>query len=271
MVELCNGIIGQNVCGINTCTHCDGWDYQSGDDYAVLSDGNRFEFDIFEKDVDLIEFTMQAIADRFAVRYPNAAPYRDYFYNNVKSLYDSLEDNCLPKLTDMDIDYFIDVEMSEFMTDRAADAVCEGYEGDKKAKQGCLEYLADNNEPELLLRIINGEFAAIDEVQIGVNDLLGEKVFNDGDFVWVAESFITGGAHYAPEVETEVFGNLEKAKLFMEEMMVEAYGDFKSNYDDDELTTEKSDNGLQYRVDARPDGYLEDSWIGTINRKRINN
>lgn len=268
MVGLCNGIIGQNVCGINTSVNIDGWDYQSGDNYAVLSDGNRWEFDIFEKEVDLVEFTMQAIADRFAERYPNAAPYRECFYNSVKSLYDSLEDNCLPRLTDKDIDYFIDVNMFDFLMDRAADAVCEGYEGDDKALSSCFEYLSCNYEPELMLRIFGGELAAVDEVQNGVNEMFGEKIFSEGGFVWVAESFITGGACYAPMVETCVFSNLDSAKRFMDKEMTNMYGNFKSVYDDGILTTEKSDDGLEYNVTA----YNEcccDAWVGTISRKRV--
>lgn len=263
MCDECSKIVGQN-CSLNSTTKTTYWTCEVAEYYATCSNGNQIEFEIIEKDIELREFIIHTITNRVVERYADTKCYYDVIYDSIDSLDASLIDGCLPKMTTKEIDHYIDCELFEFMSNRAADIVCENQKSDY-TKQVTIDYIESNCKFDVLAQILNYELSAIDEIQLGVNEVEGEDIFYK-EYVYVYKSSWDDGKLFVRNEEIKIFKNHAAAYKFMEEDQEVSFSKFAKCYGNVAVTLEKDENKALVYVN---DGCIEDLWKGTITKMYV--
>lgn len=262
MLEECSKIVGEEITKLhNNYVTKDGmWDVTTADYYATLSNGNKIEFEIFERSVDLKDFVINAIIDKVIEIDPNCKDYREIIADTL----DSFGEINLPKMVNSEINHFVETELDTAMACRAADALNIGYDDDD-VHSVAFDYLEGNRGFSIMAKIINGEQATIDEIKTDINKVEKREIFKLGNYVWVAKSHTDEGEIFSREEEIKVFDadSYDSALKYMQEEYNTAQTIFLENgYDD---------------IGMRNDGELfqvfcdHDCWEGTLTKVCVEN
>lgn len=263
MCDECTEIVGQH-CSLNSTTKTTYWDCEVAEYYAICSNGNKIEFEIIEKDIELREFIIHTIADRVVELNEVTNCYYDVIYDSIDNLDASLIDGCLPKMTTKEIDHYIYCELFEFMSNRAADIVCENQKSDYM-RQVTIDYIENNCKFDSLVRILNYDLSSIDEIKLGVNEVEGEEIFHK-EYVYVYKSSWDDGRYFDSDESINIFKNHAAAVKCMEEDQERVVDTFNQMYSTKDITIEKNEDKTLVYV---KDGCIEDLWIGTITKMYV--
>lgn len=259
MIGLCNEIVGENICALDTSAKNKYWDFTSGTYYATLSNGNTIEFEIFEKEIDMYYVMVNHIADRVCEMYSACKPYRDLIYKHLLS-FNSDE---LSFSTIADIDHFIDNDFKKYLAEVVAEVLMPCNDN-SDFHYVCSDYLVGSRGLSVMLGIINNEKDAIDDVKEDINKTTNLPIFKT-DFVWVFESYWDDGMNFSRKIQIKIFKDFNNAR----KAMMDEYKNIISNvlpkfYDiDDVCHTETEDTCKVY------DNHVNDMWVGKIFKKYI--
>lgn len=263
MLDICSNIVGEH-CVLNTTMETsNGWNFVAGMDYATCSNGNKVEFEIFEEEINMREFMLHEIANYVCCMYADCNNY----YNTILDCLDYFSIDCLPIMTDDEIKHFIDTELEERLTKRAAAKIVSGYDNDFQDKyfQVTADYLEGNRGLSVMLAVINGEEDAIEDVQKEINKEQGKDVFKM-DYVWVCKSVWYDGTNFDRGENIMVYRSHDSAAAAMTKIYNEVIEVFSGQYIGEEITYWYDDDVYQVKMD---DGGNYDLWEGTLTKQYI--
>lgn len=237
-----------------------GYDVWKGNDYVIISDGNKVEYEIKQTTMDMIEMQEETITDEVIVMYPACKSYRSVIMETIKSF----GVNELPFFNTKDIRYFIDNEVEEALAMRAAQIIVSGYDNDFQDKyfQVTADYLEGNRGLSVMLSVINGEEDAIEDVKREINKEQGKDVFKM-DYVWVCKSVWYDGTNFDRCENTMVYRSHDSAADAMTKIYNDVIEVFNGQYIGEEITYWYDDDVYQVKMD---DGVNYDLWEGRISK-----
>lgn len=214
------------------------------------------------------EDMINAVVERIVERYVNTKQYSDVFYNNIKSLDESLINGCLPaSMSQHDIDEYIDSALSDFMARRAADVLMddENLTSIEDADDIVVNYLSESSFATLA-RIINNDVNQIDGIKKDIDNMCsadGFVIFYK-EYVWVYKSYWNDGRNFEKAECIKIFKNYDAACMTMESTMEDVINTFRTCYNEKEIITYQKDNLFQV-IDEN----LHDVWEGTLTKQYI--
>ena len=261
MIRLCNEIVGIDMCAINSTAKNNFWDFEAGYCYATISCGNKIEFEIIEKEIDMFAIMVNRILNRICETNVGCNSYRDIIRTQLMSYGKS--DLAFGTLEE--IDHFIDYDFEQHLADVAAEVLMP-YSTDLVAHYVCAGYLEGNRGMNIMLAIINNEDGTINEVKEEINASQDEPIFKT-DFVWVYESNWNEGMNLQKEVKIKVFKEFSNAHHAMmdEYENVIAYI-MPQFYHPEDVVCEVCNDSMSCKV---YDNHVNDMWVGTIYKKYI--
>lgn len=261
MIELCNEMVGENICALDTSAQNKYWEFVSGTYYATLSNGNKWEFEIFEKEIDTYHIMVNLIAERICEVNIGCRPYIDIIRTQLMSYGRS----DLSFGTINDIDHFIDYDFEQHLADAAAEVLMPLSE-DAGVHYVCSGYLEGNRGMSIMLGILNNEEETINEVKEDINASQDEPVFKT-DFVWVFESNWNEGMNLQKEVNIKVFKEFSNAHAMMEDEYENVVHYIMPQfYHPEDIVSEICNDDTCCKV---YDNHVNDMWVGKIYKKYI--
>lgn len=260
MLEECSKIVGEEINELHNdyITEDGMWYITSDNYYATLSNGNKIEFEIFERVIDLKDYLITEIADKVVTLYPDCKDYRGIILD-VLSCFGDKE---LPRMVDEEIINFIYTVFQMSMSCTAADVINEEY-GDDEIHQLVFDYLEGNRGVSFMAKIINREEPATMELKDEINKDQKREIFKT-DYVWVAKSHTDEGEEFRRKEEIKVFNadSYDSALKYMQKKYHAVKGIFiDTAYMNEDIVT--YDDGKLFQVHSK-DNY--DCWEGTLTK-----
>lgn len=225
-----------------------------------------------ERGINLFPYSkedmIKSVVDRIVERYAYTKQYSDVFYNNIKSLDESLINGCLPtSMSQHDIDEYIDSALLDFMARVAADVLMddESLTSVEDADKIVVNYLSESSF-ETLARIINNDSNQIDGIKKDIDNMCsadGFVIFHK-EYVWVYKSYWNNGRNFEKAEYIEIFKNHDAAYMAMKSTMEDVINTFRTCYNENEVLTYEKDNLFQV-IDKN----LHDVWEGTLTKQYI--
>lgn len=236
-----------------------GYDVWKGNDYITISDGNKVEYEIKQTSMDTYQMQVERIIDKVMMFSGACEEYREL----IKYQLLCYTENDLPFYDD-EIEHFVDTELRERFSKRAAAKIVSGYDNDFQDKYFKVveDYLWGNRGISVMLAVINGEEDAIEDVKGEINREQGKVVFNL-DYVYVATSVWQDGTKFGLENDTSVYKSHAAAAAAMKKKYEEAVEAFNSQYVGENVTYRCADDVYQVSF---VDSYRIDVWEGRIEK-----
>lgn len=236
-----------------------GYEVWKGNDYVTISDGNKVEYEIKKTTMESYQMQAEAIIDKIMELCPACEDYREMI------MYELLcyTENELP-FSDEGIKHFVDNELEERLSKRAAAKIVGDYDNDFQDEyfQVVSDYLEGNRGLSVMLAVINGEEDAIEDVKGEINRDQGKVVFNL-DYVWVATSVWQDGTKFDYGENTSVYRSHEAAAAAMDKAYNEAIEAFNGQYIGEEVTYWYDNDVYQVKF---ADATRSDMWYGVIKK-----
>lgn len=208
-----------------------GYEVWKGNDYVTISDGNKVEYEIKKTTMESYQMQVEAIIDKIMELCPACEDYREMI------MYELLcyTENELP-FSDEGIKHFVDNELDERLSKRAAAKIVGDYDNDFQDEyfQVVSDYLDGNRGLSVMLAVINGEEDAIEDVKGEINRDQGKVVFNL-DYVWVATSVWQDGAKFDFAENTSVYRSHDAAAAAMDKIYNRVIDEFNGQYVGEEI------------------------------------
>ena len=205
---------------------------------------------------------VEAIIGRVMEICPNCENYREMIFDELLCY----TEKDLP-FYDGEIEHFVDTELEERLSKRAAAKIVSGYDNNFQDKyfQVVADYLEGNRGLSVMLAVINGEEDVIEDVKGEINREQGKVVFNM-DYVWVCTSEWQDGSHFDYGENTSVYRSHEAAVAAMDKAYNEVIEVFNGQYIGEKVTYWCDDDVYQvsFAEDSR-----HDMWEGRIRKINV--
>lgn len=258
MEEECKREYGLDIAGKDNFFEFNGYSVCVGDDFIIISDGNKVEYEIIQTTMDTYQMLLEVIIGRVIELHPACEEYRQMIMDELLCY----TEKDLP-FYDEDIRHFIDTELVERLSKSAAAKIVSGYDEEFQCKyfQVVSNYLEGNRGLSVMLAVMNGEEDAIEDVKKEINKEQGKDVFHT-DYVWLYKSTWMSGKHFIHRDETIIFKNHDSACMAMQQKQAEVIKMFRQYYN----SVKPFEDGNLFQV---RDENAYDVWDGKITKMYI--